>query len=214
MAATSTAITFHILEFGQEMGLGADEIVRIFLPVAAISVPISLLGGWLVDTVPPAVVAAKMSLAQLVMFLALPYLDDPALAVLAIIGWGVAQGCFAPLTSAALPRLFGRRYLGAISGLQMSLMVVGSAIGPAMFALVKSGLGSYEAALWISAVMPVAGVVLSMVSLTAIGGASPALPAPAGEPRSLDELGPRRELGDRIAGADGAGRDHPGVDAP
>jgi MFS family permease len=206
MAFTTTAITFHILDFGQELGLADDEIVRIFLPVAAISVPTSLLGGWLVDTVPPMVVAAGMSAAQLVMYLAFPHLDNPALAVAAIIGWGLAQGCFGPLTSAALPRLFGRRYLGAIGGLQMSLMVVGSAIGPALFALVKSGLGSYEAALWISAVMPAAGLVLSILSRTPT--------APVGEPGSLDGLGSGWELGDRITGADGAGRDHPGVDAP
>jgi MFS family permease len=74
--------------------------------------------------------------------------------------WGISQGCFAPLTSAALPRMFGRRHLGAIAGLQMSVMVVGSAIGPALFALMKSISGTYETALWLSAAMPASALLL------------------------------------------------------
>jgi predicted MFS family arabinose efflux permease len=61
--------------------------------------------------------------------------------------------------------LFGRRHLGAISGTQMSAMVIGSAIGPALFALVKSTTGGYEPALWISATVPAAGLVLTATQL-------------------------------------------------
>jgi MFS family permease len=162
MASTSTALTFHILDYGTELGIADDRIVQIFLPIAVVSVPVTLLGGWLVDTVAPVAIAAVMSVAQVVMYIAVTVLDRPAGAVLAIATWGIAQGCYAPLTSAALPRLFGRRHLGAIAGLQMSAMVIGSAIGPALFALVESVGGSYRPALWISAALPAAGVVAAV----------------------------------------------------
>lgn len=158
MASTSTALTFHILDLGAELGLDDDRIVQIFLPIAVISVPVTLIGGWLVDRLSPLLIGALMCLAQLVMYLSVPQLDQTAFAILTIIGWGVAQGCYAPLTSAALPRLFGRRYLGEIAGVQMSAMVIGSAIGPALFALVKATLGSYQYALWISLLIPLAGL--------------------------------------------------------
>jgi MFS family permease len=174
MAATSTALTFHILDFGQELGFADEAIVRIFLPIAAVSVPVTLIGGWLVDSVSPLAVATVMSVAQVVMYLTVPHLDHPGLAVVAIAGWGVSQGCFAPLTSAALPRLFGRRHLGAIAGLQMSTMVIGSAIGPALFALVNSALGSYRQALWISVAVPAAGLLLALASLRRPAGVEPA----------------------------------------
>jgi len=164
MASTSTALTFHILDYGSELGIADDRIVRIFLPIAFVSVPVTLIGGWLIDTISPLFIAALMSAVQVVMYLSLTLLDRPVAAVVAIAAWGVAQGCYAPLTSAALPRLFGRRHLGAIAGLQMSAMVIGSAIGPALFALVDSLAGSYRPALWISAALPVSGFVAATVA--------------------------------------------------
>lgn len=165
MAATGTAITFHILDFGTELGLDNSQIVRIFVPIAVVSVPVTLTTGWLVDTVSPLFIAAGMSVAQVVMYLTVPYIAAPIAAVVAITAWGFAQGCYAPLTSAAIPRLFGRRHLGAIAGAQMSVIVIGSAIGPAMFAMVKSVAGNYETALWISTVMPIAGLIVAIIGL-------------------------------------------------
>ena len=164
MASTSTALTFHILDFGAELGIDDDKMVRIFLPIAFVSVPVALLGGWLVDNVAPVALGAAMSAAQVVMYVALSMLDRPVAGPVAIAAWGVAQGFFAPLTSAALPRLFGRRHLGSIAGLQMSAMVVGSAIGPAFFALVESVAGSYRPALWLSVAFPVAGLATAVAA--------------------------------------------------
>lgn len=164
MASTSTALTFHILDFGAELGIADDRIVRIFLPIAFVSVPVTLLGGWLIDTIPPVFVAGVMSIGQIVMYLTVSVLDRPVAAVVAVVAWGVSQGCFAPLTSAALPRLFGRRHLGSIAGLQMSAMVVGSAIGPAYFALIETVSGSYRPALWSSVGLPAAGLLVAVLA--------------------------------------------------
>jgi MFS family permease len=162
MASTSTALTFHIIDFGAELGLDDDQIVRIFVPIAFVSVPITLLGGWLIDKISPMVIAAVMSIAQIVLYLSVSHIDVTTGAVIAIAAWGLSQGCFAPLTSAGIPRLFGRRHLGAITGLQMSAMVIGSAIGPALFALIESISGTYETALLVSLVLPATGLVLAV----------------------------------------------------
>ncbi len=183
LGATGTALTFHIVDFGAELGLTDDEVVRIFIPIALVSVPVTLLGGWLVDTVSPIVVAGIASIAQLVMYVTVAHIDAPAPAATAIISWGVAQGCFAPLTSAALPHLFGRRHLGAIAGAQMSAMVIGSAIGPALFALLESATGSYEAALWFSALTPALGLGLCIAVAGRRRGSGPARAGP--DPRSV-----------------------------
>lgn len=165
LSSTATAITFHIVDLGAELGLTDDEIVRIFVPIAFVSVPITLLTGWLTDHVTPLVVATGMALAQLVMYPTIGYLDTLWGAVAAVITWGAAQGCFSALTSAAIPKVFGRRYLGAISGAQMSAMVIGSAIGPAFFALVQSLTGGYRAALWLSMTLPAIALLLSIAGL-------------------------------------------------
>lgn len=165
LSSTGTAITFHIVDLGAELGLTDDEIVRIFVPIAFVSVPITLLTGWLTDRITPLVVATAMALAQLVMYPTIGLLDTRWGAVAAVVTWGAAQGCFSALTSAAIPKVFGRRNLGAISGAQMSAMVIGSAIGPAFFALVQSVTGGYRAALWLSMVFPAVGLLLAIAGL-------------------------------------------------
>lgn len=164
LSSTGTALTFHIVDIGLEQGLDEDAIVRIFVPIAFVSVPVSLITGWLIDVTSPMVVAMAMGAAQVMMYLAVGYLDVTPLLVMAIVGWGFAQGCFSSLTSAALPRIFGRRHLGEVAGMQMSMIVIGSAIGPAFFALSRSLTDSYRPALWASAVVPAAAVLLAATS--------------------------------------------------
>ncbi len=164
MSSTSTALTFHIIDFGLELGIDKERMVQIFVPIAFVSVPITLLGGWIVDRTTPLFVALTMSAAQVVMFFTVANLDQPIYAVLAVTSWGVAAGCYAPLTSAAMPRFFGRRHLGAIAGLQMSAMVIGSAVGPAFFALTESITGSYRPALWISLLIPATGLIVASMA--------------------------------------------------
>lgn len=161
MASTGTALTFHIVDIGVEQGLDESAIVRIFVPIAFVSVPITLITGWLIDVTSPMFVAMAMGISQIVMYISVGYLDVTPLLVLAIVGWGVSQGCFSALTSAALPRIFGRRHLGEIAGMQMSAMVIGSAIGPAFFALSRSLTESYRPAMWLSAIVPACAVLLA-----------------------------------------------------
>lgn len=161
LASTSTALTFHIIDFGAEQGMAKETIVAIFVPIAFVSVPTTLATGWLVDRVSPLVVAALMSTAQVIMYLTVGHLGVGAVAAVAILTWGLAQGCYSALTTAALPRLFGRRHLGSIAGVQMSAMVVGSAIGPALFAASDALTRSYRPALWVSAAVPTGCIVLA-----------------------------------------------------
>lgn len=163
LSSTSTALTFHIVDFGAELGLDEDAIVRVFVPIAFVSVPVTLVTGWLVDVTSPLFVAGAMGLVQVVMYLTVAHLDVTVFLVISIITWGIAQGCFSALTSAALPRIFGRRHLGAIAGVQMSTMVIGSAIGPALFAASRSLADSYRPALWLSATIPAASIALAVV---------------------------------------------------
>ena len=160
-SAVVTALTFHIIDLGQEAGLDESTIVLIFVPIAVISVPITFLSGWLADTIPVIVLAALMSALQVVMYLTVAELGHPVLRLVAIASWGASSGLQAALMAAALPRLFGRAHLGAIAGAQMSALVIGSALGPFFFAWVQSVAGSYQRALVLSLVGPLAGLALT-----------------------------------------------------
>lgn len=161
MSVVATALTFHIVDLGSEVGLDEGTIVRIFVPIAVISIPITLVSGWLADTVPVLLLAVAMGVLQLVMYLTVPELGDPTLRLVAIGSWGASSGIRAALMAAAIPRLFGRAHLGAIAGAQMSALVIGSAVGPFFFATVHSLAGSYQRALLISVLGPLTGLALA-----------------------------------------------------
>lgn len=161
MSVVGTALTFHIVDLGQEVGLSESTIVLIFVPIALISIPITLVSGWLADTIPILALAAAMAVLQLVMYLTIGELGNPVMRILAIVSWGASSGLRAALMAAAFPRLFGRTHLGAIAGAQMSALVIGSALGPFFFAWVEAAAGSYRRALWFSIVGPVASIVLA-----------------------------------------------------
>ncbi|MGI9612897.1 MAG: MFS transporter, partial [Acidimicrobiales bacterium] len=161
MSIVGTAITFHIVDLGTEVGLDESTIVRIFVPVAVLSIPVTLVGGWLADVVPVLGLAVAMALLQIAMYLAVGELGDPVWQVVAIVSWGASSGLRAVLMAAALPRLFGRTNLGAIAGAQMSTLVIGSALGPFFFAWVQATAGTYQRALVISVIGPVASLLLA-----------------------------------------------------
>jgi OFA family oxalate/formate antiporter-like MFS transporter len=82
------------------------------------------------------------------------YLGTPWGAGAFIVGNGLCGGAFSALTGIAWPRFFGRRWLGAISGVGMSTMVLASGLGPLAFSLSLSLTKGYAAILWVSAVLP------------------------------------------------------------
>lgn len=155
LSVVGTALTFHIIDLGNEVGLDESSIVLIFVPIALISIPITLIGGWLADTIPVIALAVVMAALQLVMYLTVGELGHPVWRILAIVSWGSSSGLRAALMAAALPRLFGRTNLGAIAGAQMSAVVIGSALGPFLFAWIEAAAGSYQRALLFSLIGPV-----------------------------------------------------------
>lgn len=161
LSVVGTALTFHIVDLGKEVGLDESTIVLIFVPIALISIPITLISGWLADTIPIIALAVVMAAMQIVMYLTVGELGHPVLRIVAIIAWGSSSGLRAALMAAALPRMFGRTHLGAIAGAQMSALVIGSALGPFFFAWVQAAAGSYQRALVLSVVGPMASLVLT-----------------------------------------------------
>lgn len=154
-ALVGTALTFHIVDLGAEHGLAAARAVRLFLPMSMVSIAVGFLVGWLVDRAPMVRLVQLMLVAEAIAFFGPIHLDAVVGRAAMVIGWGIAGGCYGPLTVAALPRLFGRAHLGAISGVMTMCLVIASALGPAIFALSRSLSGSYETALWASVALPV-----------------------------------------------------------
>lgn len=156
-----TAITFHMERIAQLNHMSNAKAFSVFLPVAIVSTSADLLGGAISDWIPLKYLLLVMQLGLcLGLFGARSYGTEHGF-LLTALGFGIGNGLFSLLSSAAWPKLFGREHLGAISGVNMSWIVGGSAIGPYLFSLGDSWTGNYRTILLFSLVIPVGVLIAS-----------------------------------------------------
>lgn len=150
----STAFTFHILSLGEEFGRPRTEIINYFFPMAVLSVATNLFCGWISSRTRLKYLLFLMNTAALVGVIGTVTLGSSWGVIGYVAGNGICGGCFSALSGIVWPRFFGRRHLGAVSGIGMSSMVIASGIGPLLFSLSLSWTGSYVPILWGSALLP------------------------------------------------------------
>ncbi|MEM9399806.1 MAG: MFS transporter [Verrucomicrobiota bacterium] len=162
-ALYSTAYTFHMISIGEELGLPDGRIQTLFIPIGIVSVAATLISGWLADRT-----RLKWSLLAMLLGLILGNLGIFAVKIhsllgqaIIVLGLGVAGGIFGMLLGVVWARFFGRKHLGAISGFNMSCIVIASAIGPWLFSFFKEQLASYNGAYILSLVLLILLSVLS-----------------------------------------------------
>lgn len=160
-ALVGTGVALHVVDIGAEVGLSETEALKIFLPITLLSVPTGLIVGLLVDRFPARYLIMAMSLGQILMFSGVPRLADPVHYWICLGGWGFASGFYGPLTVAALPNFFGRTHLGAIQGVMMMIIVIASALGPALLAFAQKALGSYSDGLYALVSLPLLCLMLA-----------------------------------------------------
>ena len=152
-AVIVTGLTFHISSIGAHAGLSRMEAYGLFLPISVISVISHFIAGWASDRMP-----LKYLLMILLAGLALGSfgilnLESFWFRLMLIFGFGVQGGIWGCLTIVSWPRFYGRKHLGAISGVFMGAQVFASAIGPPIFGFSESLNGDYSSAAWISVVL-------------------------------------------------------------
>ena len=153
-AMFATAFTFHIVSMGNEFGFQPEAMIRLFLPMATVSVLTNLCFGWINPKVRLKGLLFVMNLGALAGVFGLYALNSESGVLAYVVGNGVAGGGFVCLSGIVWPRFFGRAHLGAISGVNMSTMVIASGLGPLIFGFSGQVLASYRPALLFSAVLP------------------------------------------------------------
>ena len=149
-----TALTFHIASLGAASGLDRSEVFALFLPISVVSVITNLTAGWVSDRMQLKYLLTVMMVASFFGTVSIMFLGSMTGRAIFSISLGMAGGLFGCLGGVTWPRYFGRKYLGAISGLSMASMVFASAIGPPLFGLSQSLFSSYDNGIWISSVLP------------------------------------------------------------
>ncbi len=152
-ALTVTGITLHVIDLGAAAGLAKTEALGLFPPIAVASIGSGVLIGWAIDRMRIRTLVWTMLACESIGFVASAHLGHPLGFPAAALGLGLAAGQFGVLSSVGFPRLFGRSHLGAISGANATIVVLGSAIGPSLLAASRSAFGSYEPVLYLLAAL-------------------------------------------------------------
>jgi MFS family permease len=134
-ALFGTAVTFHIVSVFAEAGRSQTEAFAYFLPQALVSTTVNLIGSALVDRHRLKPFLVVMLSAFLVGAFGLMYLETQWGYLMLVAGFGAGGGLWGVISNVAFIRLFGSLHLGEISGLNTSVTVFASAIGPFLFSL-------------------------------------------------------------------------------
>ena len=140
-----TGLTFNIVSVFDNVGLTKADAISIFVPMSIISVTTSFIFNAISDFIKLKNLLFTMILGGVIVSLGLALLSLPMGYYLLIIGSGLMGGLFAVLISVTWPRFFGRKNLGAISGVTMQMIVFASALGPWLFSMSLSFFGGYSA---------------------------------------------------------------------
>ncbi len=138
-----TALTFHIVSIFEEAEIDRSVALLIFLPSSVIAVFFQLVFGYLADYIKIKFILVLEIFGLILSSIGVMFLSEGFFYWLVILGNGIAIGLYNILLSVTWPRFYGTKYLGEISGFNMSFIIAGSAIGPLFFGLSQKYTGSY-----------------------------------------------------------------------
>lgn len=144
-----TSYTFHVGDIARENGVAESRILSYFALALWFSVPTNLICGYVIEFIRLRYILMVLGFGGSLMGWGILSLPTIHAEWLVIAGMGISWGTYPVLTSVTFARYFGRTHLGAIGGTAMTLMVLGSAFGPAVFARVKTHYETYEPVIWV-----------------------------------------------------------------
>ena len=145
-ALFGTAMTFHIVDIFALADRPMEEAFRYFLPSAIVSTSTNFIASYLADSMRLKPLLIVMLCAFIAGGVGLVNLEHDWGYWLLVAGFGTGGGLWGVLSNLAFIRFFGPLHLGEISGLNASVTVTASAIGPLLFSLSKDTFGTYAAA--------------------------------------------------------------------
>ena len=158
----STGLMFHMVSIFADNQLSATAAAAVYVPIAITTAFANLGSGFLVDKVPVRFMLMTALLLEALALWMAPSLDGVTLAVLYGVVLGVLGGLMRTLSTVVYATFFGRRHLGAISGISSTVLVAASALGPLPMGLARDLLGEYNQALYLLSLLPLGLAVLAL----------------------------------------------------
>jgi len=149
-----TSIIFHLTSIAEEASRTREEAFRIFIPMSLVGIAARFIAGYLSDRIRIKRLLVAMMAAELLGIAGMLVFSSTAGWHMVTLGFGTGGGIFGTLINVAWPRFFGRENLGGIAGLNMSILVFASAIGPWLFSVVFEATESFHLIIAVSLLIP------------------------------------------------------------
>ncbi|MFA9556622.1 MFS transporter [Evansella sp. AB-rgal1] len=160
----NTGIVFHFISIMGDQGISRQTAAFILSLMAFISFPISLVAGVVVDKVKVNYVLGCTFIGQILIMVLLAFTVNEGMAI----AFGIARGLVGGFEMICLnmiwPTYFGRKHLGSIKGIAVTLTVLGSAFGPLPLALAFDYLGGFKEMILLMMIFPVIAMFLAFFS--------------------------------------------------
>ncbi len=142
-AMFGTAVTFHIVAIFAEAGRSREAAFAYFIPHAMVSVATSLSASTLADYIRLKPLLLVMLAGFMLGAVGLVFLHYQLGYWSLVLGFGVGGGLWGTLANLVFIRHYGPKHLGEISGLNSTLTVFASAIGPVLFSVAYDITGTF-----------------------------------------------------------------------
>jgi sugar phosphate permease len=160
MSALGTGLHFHMVSIFDDAGMSAAAAAAAFMPLAITGALVTVVSGVLIDRVPVRYLFATALFCQAASLVMAPRLQGTASALIYGLVLGATGSLQNTVNGVVWARYYGRRHLGSVSGLAMSIVIAGSALGPLPMGMARDRMGSYRPMLTLSALLPlILGVV-------------------------------------------------------
>jgi MFS family permease len=163
IAMLGTGLFFHMVSIFKDNGLDSTTAAWVYVPIALTTAVVNLGSGVLVDRIAVRILLALALFLQTTSLLLAQVLEGAEMAFLYGVILGATMGLMGMVNSVGWAKYFGRQHLGSITGVTTTILILGSALGPMPFGIARDWLGSYNWALTIAALIPLALGIASLL---------------------------------------------------
>lgn len=163
-AMVNTGITFHIISIFGTNGLSPGVAALVLSLMAIVGMPMSFISGFITEKIQTNYLLAIVFIIEIIFLLLLLVTASIPMAILFGILWGTANGIERIGMNVIWPDYFGRKYIGSINGVGMTVVVLGSSLGPLPFGAGFDLFHSYTPILLVTLIFPVIGLISALIA--------------------------------------------------
>ena len=142
-----TGLFIHMVSIAADNGLDAGVAAAVFVPIGVVSAIFNLGSGVLADRMAPRFLFAFALMLQALGLFSARFIPSLLVAMLFGVMLGAASGFFRTANTVTWADYYGRRYLGSIMGVTITIRVIGTALGPVLLGVTRDVTGSYNVVL-------------------------------------------------------------------